>query len=752
MNIKSKHRTVRLMFLVVTMVLGVSLVQPLWAATQATFYVSPSGDDSNRGTFAAPFLTIQKAQEAVRAIDSSMAGDIIVYLRAGMYPIGSPLVFNSSDSGTNGFHVIYRAYENEVPVISGGVPVTGWTLDHGKIYRASLHRTTKLRSLFVNGARAFMASSPNPIAGQGSAGAFTIQGTEPWALNGASGSEPDDVQFNSIDVQSYANPDDVELVQNHGFNSIIVSVRDICLNGATGCNETNNLYTDFQLQEPYGALAFSLLYGTNLNANGSFYIQNAYELLKSPGQFYFDRATQTLYYDSRGEDMSKAQVIAPTTEGLLQVHGNSNTERVKNLEFVGITFAFDHWQMYDVAGSTGMAALQSVAGQVMFAGNNGWHADVYNDTQTAQASIDVQNADSITFQRDSFQHLSSGIALSLTDDVINSNVTGNSFVDLSGNSVNVGNAQNAFATGSRLYPTNEWGVCTNDTVQDNYIRLPNRQYYQFEGLSAAYVNGLQLLHNDMARTGYTGISLGWGWVNTPASTTSQNNTVDYNRLNLTNQTLNGDGGAMYTLGQMPNSTVSYNYVLNSPDEIYPDQGSSHINFTYNVLRNSLGDWLYLWNATAMPDLLIDNTYTDTVAYENAAAGTPSSNDVVSNTHYEASWDSNAQAIIKASGLETKYRYLRTFASITGLTASRSNKQITLTWQATGVATSFNIYRSTSSIKKGATPYQVGVAASTFTDSSVTPGSAYYYEITAVGPKGESAPSAEFKVPRWRGKA
>jgi hypothetical protein len=92
-----------------------------FAAVQATFYVSPSGDDSNAGTLAAPLLTIAGAQAQVRAINSNMTGDIVVCLRGGAYTISSPIVFTAADSGTNGFHVIYEAYNNEVPVISGGV-------------------------------------------------------------------------------------------------------------------------------------------------------------------------------------------------------------------------------------------------------------------------------------------------------------------------------------------------------------------------------------------------------------------------------------------------------------------------------------------------------------------------------------------------------------------------------------------------------------------------------------------------------
>jgi Bacterial Ig-like domain (group 3) len=738
-----------------------------FAAVQATFYVSPSGDDSNAGTLASPLLTIAGAQAQVRAINQSMTGDIMVYLRGGTYTISSPIVFTPADSGTNGFHVIYQAYNNEVPVISGGVQVSGWTLDHGSVYKASLSRSTKLRNLFVNGVRASITLSPTPITGQGFAGTFTVAGTEPWVAPTpagqapASGPTPDDVQFNSSNVEIYDNPGDVELMQNLAFNSIIVSVRGICTKGQTGCNETGS-YTDFQLQQPYGALATSLRYGTNMLTNGQFYVRNAYELLNTPGQFYFNRTTQTLYYDSRGENMSTATVMAPLSEGLLQVYGTSATQRVTNLEFIGITFAFDHWQMYSVGGSNGMAALQSVAGQVLFSGAYGisggvqnttytgwgWHNDAYNDTQTAQASIDVRNASGVVFQGDQFEHLSSGIALSLTNDVVNSSATGNAFVDLSGNSVNVGNAQNAYANATNIYsvssllfPAGAWGVCTGDTIQNNLIRLPNREYYQFEGLSAAYVNGLQLLHNDASQMGYTGISLGWGWVNTPDSTTSQNNTVSYNRFVNMNQVLSGDGGALYTLGQMPNTTVSSNYVDDALDGVYPDQGSSHISFTDNVLQAMAGDWLYIWSASAMPDITVSDSYTDSTNLLNA--GGAANNDIVTGTTYATPLTSNpaAVSIMNASGLTSSYQYLLNAAVVSSLTATVVNSQVALSWQSTGAVISFNVYRGTTSNGEGSTPYISGAPSSIFTDTSVIPGTTYYYKITAVGPSGTESPTS-----------
>ena len=72
------------------------------AAIQATYFVSPSGDDLNAGTQAAPFKTIEKARNAVRQINQAMTDDIVVVVGGGEYPINSAIEFNETDSGKNG--------------------------------------------------------------------------------------------------------------------------------------------------------------------------------------------------------------------------------------------------------------------------------------------------------------------------------------------------------------------------------------------------------------------------------------------------------------------------------------------------------------------------------------------------------------------------------------------------------------------------------------------------------------------------
>lgn len=137
------------------------------AATQATYYVSPSGSDSNPGTLEQPFATIAKARDVVRTINSNMTGDIYVYLRGGTYTLNSTLELNGSDSGTNGYQIIYKNYQNEQPIISGGTAITGWTLyDASKsIYKATAPASFDTRQLYVNGNRAVRARGETNPAG-----------------------------------------------------------------------------------------------------------------------------------------------------------------------------------------------------------------------------------------------------------------------------------------------------------------------------------------------------------------------------------------------------------------------------------------------------------------------------------------------------------------------------------------------------------------------------------------------------------
>ncbi len=81
------------------------------------------------------------------------------------------------------------------------------------------------------------------------------------------------------------------------------------------------------------------------------------------------------------------------------------------------------------------------------------------------------------------------------------------------------------------------------------------------------------------------------------------------------------------------------------------------------------------------------------------------------------------------------------AAPTGLAATAGNGLVGLTWKASTGATSYSIYRGTTSGAEGTTP--VGTATSpSFSDTGLTNGTAYYYKVTASNSAGTSGNSNE----------
>jgi hypothetical protein len=617
-------------------------------AIQASFYVSPTGNDNNPGTMEQPFRTIGRAQTAARAINNNMTGDIVVYLRGGTFPIAEPLNFNTSDSGTNGHNVIYRVYADETPIISGGTAVTGWTPvpDRPGVYQAHLNRTTKLRSLFVNGVRASMTSKL--IMGQGGYGTFTITGTEPWALTG--GTAVEGILFKNTDVSRYANPDDVELVQlSQMWVQLIIGVRDII---------TESDHTAVLLQQPYGAIAYSLAWDCGIHPTRAFTIQNAYELLISPGQFYFNKATQTLYYYANGEDMATATVIAPASQGLIRIIGDSTSNRVTHLEFIGLTFSYDDWLLQDVAGSKGYVGVQSAGLYTKYRSDGNWHVNHYDIVDLPQATIEVRNADSLLFQGNAFIHLGSAMGISLSNDVRNSTVNGNLFQDNLGNAVNLGHPQHYQIGDGPLYPAGVEGVTFNVVVKNSVVRASSLGFAQLEYISGFFTDSVTISHNDLRDSPYGAIANGWWWGNSqiPASTVSKNNTISYNKIVNTGTVLPDDGGAIYVLGVQPDSVISYNYVVNGTRGIYTDDGSQNWYIHHNVIEKPRGSWLNIWTPSIQNEVIDSNYTTQDNALNNGT------NIRVTNTSVQQSappWDDAAQSIINNAGLEPEWQYLLT---------------------------------------------------------------------------------------------
>ena len=79
---------------------------------------------------------------------------------------------------------------------------------------------------------------------------------------------------------------------------------------------------------------------------------------------------------------------------------------------------------------------------------------------------------------------------------------------------------------------------------------------------------------------------------------------------------------------------------------------------------------------------------------------------------------------------------------TGLAATAGSAQVLLSWNASAGATSYSVYRGTTSNGEGANALASGITATSFTDTGLANGTPYFYKVAAVNSAGTSAQSTE----------
>ncbi len=628
---------------------------PTESGVQAVIYVSPDGSDSGDGSLGSPFLTLGAARDAVRKINGNMSGDIIVRLRGGEYRITEPVCFDTRDSGTNGHRIIYTAYENEVPVINGAQQVTGWTKDESGLYSAPLDRSVKLRNLYVNDRRANMGSIS--VQCLGGVGKYNVTaGQADWAWD--SGSKADGASYDPNSVRYITSDyDDIEIINGTTWNENIVCVRDVKF-------EDGSL--NFYFQQPYGAIAQTPGWGAGFATSGTHKLCNALEFVDSPGEFYFSKSEKKLYYYPReDENMATADVEAPVADCLIKIQGNSTEDRVSNLSFSGITFENTEYQLTEVDGSHGKCTCQAAQSYTAFADYN-WHDRRYEMADTLPAMIDVKSTDSVSFTGNVVKHSGSD-GISMTNDVINSEVCGNYITDITSSGITIDHPQHIYIGDAswdnhEKFPKGVEGVCKNILIKNNYL-YDISVVDGFGGCAAIttyYGDSVSILSNTVEKTAYNGIHLGWGWCNFKDSTTCRDNKICGNRvINCLNRL--HDSGGIYTIGQMPGTIINENYIEGIPAGaggrptygLHNDEGTAYIEENDNVLEIS-PNVTYTINCEdygQKHDLTIKRTYATVCKMGKNPPDSDIDDPIVVSDNV---WDLTRYKICLASGVESEY--------------------------------------------------------------------------------------------------
>jgi|GEM_PF-2255103 len=269
---------------------------PRAQAAPISVYVSPTGSDTTgNGSSGSPYKTVQKARDAVRAaIAGGMSGDATVYLKGGEY-VTEQIVLNASDSGRNGYKVIYRNAPGETPVLNNGAYITGWQQVAGKPYYkttvAGFGKSDNImdQTLYENNVRAVKARHPNVQSGGRNNYLFAEAAASPATNTSfkvkASDTLPAMASTADLDVYVWPGGRHPWEAKYRKVSSVNYSTRVITLSASTD--------------------------NYNLDTGSMYYLEGAIELLDTPGEFFYDKAASTLYYYPRNSASLANGIFAP---------------------------------------------------------------------------------------------------------------------------------------------------------------------------------------------------------------------------------------------------------------------------------------------------------------------------------------------------------------------------------------------------------------------------------------------------------
>ncbi len=344
---------------------------------QQEFYVSVTGNDNGDGSKENPFATLERARQAVDAVNDNMTGNIIVNVGAGDYYLDQTIQFGPSDSGTNGYDVIYRSSDGLAKArIIGGKKVSGWTLADesdeaydldpsmiGKVYKLQLDENTpEFNTLYINGERATMARTLNKEDNQRFQAAkdeyIYATGGQEYGISFPSGSIPQE----QIDAIKAAISRGEEGCQVYGwdwdyrnwFSSTIP---------VTGINGNTLTFTP----DPDCPVANRPKY--TYGSGARFFLQGNLSFLDVPGEYHYNKKTHTLYYYPKEgeENLNEQEVIVPTIQEIFRLEGNEKEvyasepkaeDMVRNITFEGLEVGYTEftdsyssgWNAFDGLG------------------------------------------------------------------------------------------------------------------------------------------------------------------------------------------------------------------------------------------------------------------------------------------------------------------------------------------------------------------------------------------------------------------